>query len=356
VVPILTTSILAHLAKPDAASLVEAPCHGFAVVTCDKFVALRQRPSESEMAGLRLAAQRRTATVSAVPPAAIALGIALAIIPMCVRAETKVRGTPQAVVVEAQNASVEEVLIALTDTFKVRFRSAANLNKRLTGTYQGTLQQAVSRILKGYHFAARSGPAGLEITLHGTGTPVDVEAARAATRPAEAAARQPPIEAVDSGDPTVPLAIQGLGGRMPVPVPTRAVDAQSTVPQLGPAPVPSPTPAKPGDAPPLVPPVPTASSAAPPALPVPATDLTRHMWVAQLIGESSEKVALSRFRQMQGRLRSALGSYEPAILRTTLKDGTIWVRVRVEFETRQAAAALCSKLEAAREPCLVQRN
>jgi SPOR domain len=80
------------------------------------------------------------------------------------------------------------------------------------------------------------------------------------------------------------------------------------------------------------------------------------MWVAQLIGDSSETAALSRFRQMQRKLRSALGSYEPAILRTTLKDGTTWVRVRVEFDTRQTAEALCSKLEAAREPCLVQRN
>jgi hypothetical protein len=80
------------------------------------------------------------------------------------------------------------------------------------------------------------------------------------------------------------------------------------------------------------------------------------MWVDQLIGESSETVALSRFRQMQRELRSALGSYEPAILRTTLKDGTIWVRVRVEFDTRQAAEALCSKLEAARKHCFVLRN
>ena len=236
---ILTTSnfSLAHLAKLTPLDLFLH--HGFAVVTCDKFVALRQRPSESEMAGLWLAAQRRTANVSVMPSAAIGLVIALAMIPICVRAEIKVRGTPQAVVVEAQNASVEEVLIALTDTFKVRFRSAANLNKRLTGTYQGTLRQAVSRILKGYHFAARSGPAGLEITLHGAGAPVDVAAARATTRPAEAApARHPPIGAVDTADPTLPLAIQGLVGRMPVAVPTRAVDAQSTVPHLGPAPMP----------------------------------------------------------------------------------------------------------------------
>jgi hypothetical protein len=82
------------------------------------------------------------------------------------------------------------------------------------------------------------------------------------------------------------------------------------------------------------------------------------VWVAQLIGDSSETTAMSRFRQMQGKLRSALGSYEPSILRTSIKTGSapIWVRVRVEFDTRQAAESLCAKLEAAREPCLVQRN
>jgi hypothetical protein len=84
----------------------------------------------------------------------------------------------------------------------------------------------------------------------------------------------------------------------------------------------------------------------------------RPIWVAQLIGDSSETVALSRFRQMQSKLRSVLGNYEPAVLRTTIKAGTapIWVRVRIEFDTRQAAEVLCSKLEAAHEPCLVQRN
>jgi hypothetical protein len=81
-------------------------------------------------------------------------------------------------------------------------------------------------------------------------------------------------------------------------------------------------------------------------------------WVAQLIGDSSETAALSRFHQMQGKLQTALGGYEPTILRTTIKPGEapIWVRVRIEFGTRQDADSLCSKLEAAHEPCLVQRN
>jgi hypothetical protein len=92
----------------------------------------------------------------------------------------------------------------------------------------------------------------------------------------------------------------------------------------------------------------------PSAVPSPA----RPPWVAQLIGDSSETAALSRFRLMQGKLRSVLGNYEPAILRTTLKAGVapIWVRIRIEFDTRRAAESLCSRLEAAGETCLVQRN
>jgi hypothetical protein len=231
------------------------------------------------MAGLRLAAQRKTANVSAVPPAAIALGIALGIVPICVRAETKVRGTPQAVVVEARNASVEEVLIALTDTFKVRFRSAANLDRRLTGTYQGTLQQAVSRILRGYDFVVKAGPTGLEITLLGAGTPVAVMGARQATRPADAAAASHlPTAAAASGDRSVPVPLPGSGGptppisvaQGPAPVPTLTATgtAVGPVPQLGPGP--SPIPSKPGDAPTPAPLLSTALSAAPPS-PMPST-------------------------------------------------------------------------------------
>jgi hypothetical protein len=84
----------------------------------------------------------------------------------------------------------------------------------------------------------------------------------------------------------------------------------------------------------------------------------RPAWVAQLIGDSSESAALSRFHQMKSKLQSALAGYEPAVLRTIIRSGEapIWVRVRVEFDTRQSAESLCSKLEAAGETCLVQRN
>ena len=230
-------------------------------------------------------ALRKTADfAAAASPAAIALGVALAIAPTWARAETQVHGTPQAVVVEAQNATIEEILVALTDTFKVQFKSAANLDKRLTGTYQGTLQQAVSHILKGYDFVVKSGQAGLEITLLGSGKPVAVVGARPATKVAEAApaaALQPtptatmggadhPIPVPTSGGPTPPIKV--AQGPAPVPTPPApGTTAPAPMPQVGSGPMPSPTPPQPGAAPTPVPPLPTASSAAPPPTAIPST-------------------------------------------------------------------------------------
>jgi hypothetical protein len=81
-------------------------------------------------------------------------------------------------------------------------------------------------------------------------------------------------------------------------------------------------------------------------------------WIAQLIGDSSETSALARFRQLQRKHQALLGIYEPVIIRTTLRARAepIWTRIRVEFNTRQAAESLCSRLEVVGEQCLVQRN
>jgi hypothetical protein len=82
------------------------------------------------------------------------------------------------------------------------------------------------------------------------------------------------------------------------------------------------------------------------------------LWVVQLIGDSSEAIALSRFRQLQNKHQSILGIYTPLVVNTTLKPGAqpIWTRVRIGLDTRQAADSLCEQLEAAGERCVVQRN
>jgi hypothetical protein len=101
-------------------------------------------------------------------PIALAL-VTLTIAPSLAVAETQVRGKPDAVSVEAQNSSIEEILIALSNSFNLRFRSSANAEKRFTGTYQGSLQQVMTQILRGYDFFIKSDENGLEITLLGLG-------------------------------------------------------------------------------------------------------------------------------------------------------------------------------------------
>jgi hypothetical protein len=65
--------------------------------------------------------------------AAIALGVALAIAPTSVLGEVVVRGNPKAFSIEAQNASVEEILVTLSNAFNVHYRSSTDLVRSFTG-------------------------------------------------------------------------------------------------------------------------------------------------------------------------------------------------------------------------------
>jgi hypothetical protein len=241
--------------------------HLFAIKVGDSIhgVFNQLRQMESHMTRSKRIAPRSTADYSAAAsPTAIALGITLAIAPTWARAETQVRGTPQAVVVEAQNATVQEILIALSDAFEVQFRSAANLDKRLTGTYKGTLQQAVSRVLKGYDFVVKSGRSGLEITLLGAGKPVAVVEARSVKKSAELTATNadPDVPQPRSDGPTPPIKVAQGPGPVPTPAPPGA--APFPAPQVGSSPAPMPIPAV-SAASPTSPPVPSSSPTVPPA-------------------------------------------------------------------------------------------
>lgn len=83
-------------------------------------------------------------------------------------ASAQVSGTAQSVSVDAQNSSVKEVLSALGRTFKLRFQSTANLDRPISGTYQGSLQRVVARLLEGYNFIIQTDHGNLQITVLGT--------------------------------------------------------------------------------------------------------------------------------------------------------------------------------------------
>jgi hypothetical protein len=129
------------------------------------------------------------------PTAAVMLSVALATAPTSVLAEAQVRGNPEAVTIEAKNTSVQEILAALSGTFDLHYRSSANLDTRLTGNYQGSLQKVMKRVLDGYSYFAKIGDDRIDLTVLDTPRTAratgDSLSARVVARAAEAIPAQP---------------------------------------------------------------------------------------------------------------------------------------------------------------------
>jgi hypothetical protein len=190
---------------------------------------------------------------------AIAFGAALAIAPTSVLAEAQVRGSPAAVTVEAQNTSVEDILAALNTAFGMRYRSSANLDKRLNGTYEGSLRRVVARVLEGYNFFVRTDEGNIEVTVIGTGTTRVVAGApsgfKVVERPAEAAPAVQPSPEVKVAQRPAPSASPAAPSPEIKPAEGQTRPAPSLAPATGPAPgpvldpglagAPSPSPAPP---------------------------------------------------------------------------------------------------------------
>jgi hypothetical protein len=89
-------------------------------------------------------------------------------------------------VIEAKDATVREVLDALSKSQKLQIETSA-LAGNVTGTYSGPLQRVLLRLLNGYDVVIRSSPAGLKLTVFSADTkaggagPVAVYAAPAHT-------------------------------------------------------------------------------------------------------------------------------------------------------------------------------
>lgn len=96
-----------------------------------------------------------------------ALAACAALAPAPLLAAPRVSGSSQAVQIEVQNSSIKDVLSALGRKLDVQFQTFANLDKPLTGTYRGSLQQVLDRLLEGYNFIIRTSQRRLEVTVLG---------------------------------------------------------------------------------------------------------------------------------------------------------------------------------------------
>jgi Transglycosylase SLT domain/SPOR domain len=80
-------------------------------------------------------------------------------------------------------------------------------------------------------------------------------------------------------------------------------------------------------------------------------------WSVQLVGSSSDAMALAAYHRMQERYASILGGREPRVFHHGLARGSMgWARIHVGTESRASAEKLCAELRAAGASCTVQRN
>ena len=118
------------------------------------------------------------------PAAALLLGLCAVPIATAVRAEVIVSGTTSAVHIRASNDSIAEILSIVAKTFAVRYSTSIALDQIVSGTYSGSLSEALSSLLDGYDYLIRyNGGAADVVVIGGRGarpvsaatTPVQVE-------------------------------------------------------------------------------------------------------------------------------------------------------------------------------------
>jgi hypothetical protein len=164
--------------------------------------------------------------------AAIVLSVALAIASTPVLAEIQVRGNPEAVTIEARDTSIEEALAALSRAFDMDYQSSVDLDKRLYGTYVGSLSRVVTRILQGYNFVLKTDNGSIAVTVVGTPNASRANPAPHAL-PAPGDPRAPAPEPRQSG--ALAPAPSALGSAtMPTPEPRSSTGVSAPV--VGPKP------------------------------------------------------------------------------------------------------------------------
>ncbi|GLR85319.1 hypothetical protein [Bradyrhizobium iriomotense] len=108
-------------------------------------------------------------------------------------AEVQVDGRPDAVHIEARDATLHDVLAALHDRFNLRYRTSNALETQTSGVFDGPLSRVAARLLDGYDYAMRITPDGVDLLV--LGRQQSSSAVVIAVTPANAA--RPPLTAAE---------------------------------------------------------------------------------------------------------------------------------------------------------------
>jgi hypothetical protein len=99
----------------------------------------------------------------------LALAIGLAVLfqmaPEPARAEVRVSGQANAIVIEAREARLDEILAALRAQVNLQYQTDVALDRVVTGIYRGTLQRVVARILEGHNYILKSSAGSLTLVV-----------------------------------------------------------------------------------------------------------------------------------------------------------------------------------------------
>jgi hypothetical protein len=79
-------------------------------------------------------------------------------------ADVRVQGSEDAIRVEARDATGAEILAALAARFALSYRGAT-ASERVSGTFEGPLNEIVKRVLDGYNFVISRKAGGLEVVV-----------------------------------------------------------------------------------------------------------------------------------------------------------------------------------------------
>ena len=81
------------------------------------------------------------------------------------QAALRVSGTLASVTIELDNTSLRDILEALRKSFGIRYHAADSLNESISGTYSGTLQGVLSRLLREHSYVMRPTAGAIDVTI-----------------------------------------------------------------------------------------------------------------------------------------------------------------------------------------------
>src|SRR5262245_29640778 len=97
----------------------------------------------------------------------VVIGALLSMMPGPASAATQVRGQQDDLRINAENASIREVLDALSVQFKLTYKLPPGIGRNLTGLYSGSLRKALARILDGNDYIVMVSDSGVEVVVLG---------------------------------------------------------------------------------------------------------------------------------------------------------------------------------------------